>query len=203
MEAGNEGSQHRHMRTFIPLLLLAGLVGASTPPSAARFDGILIDDFAADARSALGGAWTSFGDDVHGGSSTHVLERLTLDGRRCLRLRGEVRPDERSPGFVQAALDVTGLDAGSAQGIRLVTRGNGEGYRIHVRTADLGAPWEFYAAPFVAPAEWTVVDVPFASFEAQGGVEIALDRGKLRRIAIVASGAPRAADVAVARIELY
>ena len=55
-------------------------------------DVLLIDDFAADDLiSALGMPWRGFSDQVMGGISQETIALTTIDGRRCLRLTGDVR----------------------------------------------------------------------------------------------------------------
>lgn len=166
---------------------------------------LLIDDFSRDGVSALGTSWQTFTDRVMGGVSDGQAALEMLDGKRCLRLRGRVSLENQG-GFVQTALPLAkegGTFDGSAfKGIRLLVKGNGHRYYIHLRTDDTRLPWQYYAAGFDAGPDWTSVDIPFSAFEPEN-LRPALDTGKLRRLAIVAAKQAFAADVAVARIELY
>lgn len=59
----------------------------------ARSDDVLvIDDFARDDLiSALGSSWRGFSDRVKGDISQETIALTEIDGRRCLRLSGDVR----------------------------------------------------------------------------------------------------------------
>ena len=67
---------------------------------------LLLDDFARDDLiSAFGKPWRGFSDRVMGGVSQEVIVLFEIDGRRCLRLTGDVRL-ENNGGFIQMALDL-------------------------------------------------------------------------------------------------
>ncbi len=167
---------------------------------------MLIDDFSSgDLCSALGTCWRAVTDGVMGGISEATLTTERFGSASCLRLRGAVRL-ENNGGFVQAALDLAPgggeLDASRFRGVRLVARGNGERYSVHLRSADCTRPWQSYRAHFTARAEPRGVDLAFAEFEAHR-LEAALDLARLRRIGLVAIGRAFSADLAVCRLELY
>ena len=165
-----------------------------------------IDTFAdTDLRSHLGTPWRPVSDAVMGGVSRAYVARDWLDGRPCLRLRGDVRL-ENNGGFIQAALDLspsgTGLDASAYRGLRLVVRGNGEQYSLHLRTPDNSRPWQSYRAHFTAGFHWQSIDLPFESF-APYRLDVPLDITRVRRIGLVAIGRAFHADLAVAEIAFY
>lgn len=166
---------------------------------------LLIDDFSRDGVSALGTSWQTFTDRVMGGVSDGQAAFETLDGKRCLRLRGRVSLENQG-GFVQTALSLAegggAFDGSAFKGIRLWARGNGHRYYIHLRTDDTRLPWQYYAAGFDAGPDWVSVDIPFSAFGPEN-LRPVLDTRKLRRLAIVAAKQAFAADVAVAKIELY
>ncbi|MDJ0948846.1 MAG: CIA30 family protein [Alphaproteobacteria bacterium] len=167
---------------------------------------MLIDDFAgADLLSRLGTRWRGVSDRVMGGISEGALGRDVIDGRPCLRLTGDVRL-ENNGGFIQAALDLapsgTTLDASDYSGLRLVVRGNGERYSVHLRTPDAIRPWQSYRAHFVAGANWQTIELPFETFEPYR-LEAQLDVTRLRRIGLVAIGRAFRADLAVAELRFY
>lgn len=190
---------------FVFLTVVAALVCALLGLAMVSPTGFLIDDFARDGVSAIGTRWQTFTDRVMGGVSDGQALYETLDGRRCLRLRGRVSLENQG-GFVQAALPLTldgGLFDGSAfQGIRLWVRGNENRYYIHLRTADSRRPWQYYAAGFDAGAAWEMVEIPFSAF-APENMQTPLNRQALMRLAVVAAKQAFSADVAVARIEFY
>ena len=167
---------------------------------------MLIDDFSRpDLVSPLGSRWRGVSDQVMGGISQAVLIRDVVDGVACLRLTGDVRL-ENNGGFIQAALDLAAsvdtVDASGYAGVRLVVRGNGEQYSVHLRTPDAVRPWQSYRAQFIAGPDWRTVDLPFDSFEPYR-LSAALDTHRLRRIGLVAIGRAFQADLMVSRVSLY
>ncbi len=167
---------------------------------------MLIDDFShPDLVSGLGSRWRGVSDQVMGGISQATLAHATVDGVVCLRLTGDVRL-ENNGGFVQAALDLTmsgdAIDASGYAGVRLVVRGNGEQYSVHLRTPDAIRPWQSYRAHFVAGPDWRTIDLPFEAF-APYRLEAPLDISRLRRIGLVAIGRAFYADVSIARLSFY
>jgi hypothetical protein len=167
---------------------------------------LLIDNFSnPDRMSALGTFWRGFTDQVMGGVSTATSRMETIEGRRALRLVGDVSL-ENNGGFVQEALPLTGsgapLDVSAYRGIRLTVKGNGETYHVHLRTTGTALPWQYYHSAFPAGPAWASIDLPFDGFKA-AALESRLDPTQLTRIAVVASGRAFRADVAVARIEFY
>ena len=166
----------------------------------------LVDDFQrADGMSVVGTRWQFFTDQVMGGLSAGTARFAVHEGRRSIRLQGKVSL-ENNGGFIQVALPlVTGdepFDASKFRGLRLWTRGNEERYGVHVRTSDLGLPWQYYSAEFAAGAVWKKVDLPFSKFRPEA-TETLLNPARLTRIAIVASEKAFKADVAVSRLEFY
>lgn len=165
---------------------------------------MLVDDFTrADGRSALGTEWRYFADGVMGGVSQGGHARETLDGRPCIRLRGEVSL-EFGGGFIQVALPFApqgeALDASAFAGLRLTVRGNGETYYVHLRTGDSARPQQYYRCAFETTDAWRDVTLRFADFTPER-LSVPLDRGRLVRIGLVAGRKAFAADLAVARIE--
>ncbi|MDH3229049.1 MAG: CIA30 family protein [Alphaproteobacteria bacterium] len=164
---------------------------------------MLIDDFTQNNLvSSLGTPWRGVSDRVMGGISEASVVRDVIDGRPCLRLCGEVRL-ENNGGFIQAALDLSAsgdtLDASEYNGLRLVARGNGERYSVHLRTPDTVRPWQSYRAHFTAGPEWEVTNLPFAAFMPHR-LDAALDIARLRRIGLVAIGRAFFADLAVCEL---
>jgi hypothetical protein len=169
-------------------------------------ESLLIDDFSkASGTSSFGTQWKMFTDQVMGGVSTAEWNYETIDGRRCIQLRGDVSLANNG-GFVQIALPLTRdgwpFDASLFKGVRIWARGNGEAYYIHLRSGDSRLPWQYYGAEFVADRSWQKFDIPFSDFVPEGlGAELRPDR--LVRIAVVAIKKEFKADIAVARLEFY
>ena len=196
-------------KRWIRAALLAGLQIAILMGGAsarAQTDDMLIDDFrSGDLLSPLGTRWRAVTDQVMGGVSEATLKVETHDDRFCLRLTGDVRL-ENNGGFVQAALDLApggaALDASAYSGVRLVVKGNGEDYGLHLRTPDNQRPWQSYRAGFTAEAALRTVDLPFAAF-APYRLETPLDVTRLRRIGLVAIGRAFQADLLVCEVSFY
>lgn len=167
---------------------------------------MLIDDFSAtDLVSSLGTQWRGVSDRVMGGVSQASVSRSSVDGRPRLHLQGDVRL-ENNGGFIQAALDLSPdgrpLDASDYRGIRLVVRGNGEKYSLHLRTPDNARPWQSYRAEFTAGTDWQSIDLPFDDF-APYRLETPLDTTRLKRLGLVAIGRAFSADIMVSSIRFY
>ncbi|CAN0467865.1 unnamed protein product [Discosporangium mesarthrocarpum] len=174
--------------------------------AAAEDETMLIDDFSKPGLvSALGTEWRGVSDRVMGGVSEASVSRTEGGGRQSLRLRGDVRL-ENNGGFIQAALNLAAgsdtLDATDYRGIRLVARGNGERYSLHLRTPENTRPWQSYRAEFTAGPDWQTVDLPFADF-APYRLDTPLDITRLRRLGLVAVGRAFSADLMVSSVELY
>ncbi len=199
----------RERRRLLALLAAAPLARVTIWPgraAAAEGDSMIIDDFArTDLVSRLGTRWRGVSDQVMGGISQESVTLDKIDGRRCLRLTGEVRL-ENDGGFIQMALDLAEagalFDASAYDGLRLLVYGNGETYGIHLRTADLDRPWQSYRAGFTALPAWTSLDLPFRDFRPYR-TERTLDLRRLRRLGLVAIGRAFHADLAVAEVALY
>lgn len=167
---------------------------------------MLIDDFSRkDLVSTLGTQWRSVSDKVMGGISEASIIRDIIDGRSCMHLSGHVSL-ENEGGFVQASLDLTqdkdGLNASGYAGIRLVARGNGKKYSVHLRTLDNVRPWQSYRAHFIAGSLWQRHDLPFSDF-APHRIDMGLDVTRLRRIGLVAIGRTFDADLALSELSFY
>ncbi len=189
------------------LAALAGLfVGrnarSETFPSASQ----IIDDLSAQPPgSTLGTDWRLFTDTVMGGVSKATMTREMLDGRKAIRLQGEVSLDNNG-GFVQISLDFRPdggpLDASAWRGIELDVFGNGEDYAVNLRTSDLNRPWQSYRQIFKAEPVWRTIKLPFNDF-APSRTEIPLDVHRLRRMGIIGIGRAFHADVSVGGVRFF
>jgi hypothetical protein len=168
-------------------------------------NGMLIDDFNdTGGLSRLSTPWRLVTDQVMGGASTGRIALAEIKGRRCLCLYGDIRLDNNG-GFIQASLNLAperSLDASKYEGIRLVVRGNGESYSIHIKTADMQRPWQSYRSSFATGPEWREIQLPFSGF-ASHRIDVPINLGKLQRIGLVAIGASFTAELCVAEISFY
>ncbi|MGF1640800.1 MAG: CIA30 family protein [Rhodospirillales bacterium] len=167
---------------------------------------LLVDDFSRDdGRSALGTIWRGVSDRVMGGVSRETVAVAAIDGRRCLRLTGDVRLDNGG-GFIQMALDLAvdggAFDAKAYRGLALEVYGNDEKYGVHLRSSDCIRPWQSYRADFVAEPRWRRITLPFDSF-APHRLAPPLDVCRLRRLGLVAIGRAFTANLAVARLTFH
>lgn len=174
--------------------------------AAAEDETMLIDDFSKPGLvSALGTEWRGVSDRVMGGVSEASVSGTEVGGRQSLHLRGDVRL-ENNGGFIQAALNLAAgsgtLDATAYRGIRLVARGNGERYSLHLRTPDNVRPWQSYRAEFTAGPDWQTIDLPFAEF-APYRLDTPLDITRLRRLGLVAIGRAFTEDLMVSSVVFY
>jgi hypothetical protein len=166
----------------------------------------LIDDFSReDNVSNLETQWRMFTDRVMGGVSDATYAFETVDGRRCIHLKGNVSLANNG-GFIQVALPLERqgklFDAARFNGVRIWARGNGQTYAVHLRSKHTRLPWQYYGAKFEAGEEWQQIDLPFEAFKPEN-LRRQLDPGSLKRVAIVAIGQEFRADIAVSRIEFY
>ena len=194
----------KHFALGISAALTASLL--SEVAVQANNTGMLIDDFSDPTlRSKFGPTWRGVSDTVMGGLSKASISHEVTDGENCLRLTGDVRL-ENNGGFIQAALNLAtesgNLDASDFTGIRLVAKGNGQQYSLHLRTADNSRPWQSYRAHFLAQPDVQTFKLPFSDFEPHRIAE-PLDVTKLRRLGIAAIGRQFEADLQVCRIDFY
>lgn len=166
---------------------------------------LVIDDRGTgDYSTGEGSAWRLVTDNVMGGVSDGQLTVEEIDGRPCLRLRGEVRT-ENSGGFIQAALDLGAeriRDAGAYVGVVIDVYGNGESYNLHLRQDGLWLPWQAFRASFTALPEWHTRYLPFSEFRPHA-TSTGLRPDRLKRIGLVAIGRAFAADICLGRIGYY
>jgi len=176
-------------------LLCLGPVQAEAPT-------VLIDDFSTQ-RSALETVWQGFTDRVMGGLSDIQAGYREVGGSTVLAMSGQVRL-ENNGGFIQVRLplDARGglFDAGGFPGIRIEARALKPGaYYLHLRSADTRRPWAYYRARLTLGEDWTMVDIPWSSFEARS-LNRPLDTTRLRSLAVVAYGEAFEAEIEVRRL---
>ncbi len=167
---------------------------------------MLIDDFSNENLvSKLGTRWRSVSDKVMGGVSRASISQITFDECDCLLLSGDVSL-ENNGGFIQASLDLgksgETIDASSFIGIRLVARGNGEQYSVHLRTPDNIRPWQSYRSHFISTEDWQTIDLPFEAFSPHR-LNAHLDIRYLRRIGLAAIGRAFSANLIVSEIGFF
>lgn len=170
-------------------------------------DSLMLDDFSdPTGLSRLGTQWEGFTDRVMGGVSDMTATVVPGDAGPVLRMRGRVSL-ENNGGFIQVRLPLATrarpFDAGAFRGVALTVRGSGSGYYVHLRSTRTRFPWSYYAAELPVSGEWTRVELPFDSFGSEYMMSSALDPSRLLSVAVVAAKKEFAADIEVARVELY
>lgn len=191
---------------FLGASVMPGLQSGVEEAVMSKSESFLIDDFSSGSGvAAFGTEWRMFTDRVMGGVSDAASAKETIEGRRCLRLKGRVSL-KNNGGFIQVALPLSrggqSFDAGQFKGVRVWVRGNGKTYHVHLRTGQSRRPWQYFSAPFDAGASWQAIEIPFDRFKPES-LESKLDARDLERIALVAIGEEMEADVAVSRLEFY
>ena len=148
--------------------------------------------------------WSLVSDQVMGGRSSGRFSLKTSQPPPCLHLQGTVTT-ENNGGFLQIAHNLSDTErfkVSSAQGIRLLVRGNNETYNVHLRTSDMWLPWQSFRSSFKASHEWQQLSLPFDQFNSYKTIK-KLNTSKLKRIGIVAIGRDFEADICIAAIEFY
>jgi hypothetical protein len=112
---------------------------------------------------------------------------------------------ENNGGFVQVNIDLSPggrLDASGFSGLRVVARGNGEVYNLHLKTAATRMPWQSYRAAFTADHDWREFRLPFSASNRTGWCRRSI-RSRLERLGIVAIGREMRADLCIAEVGFY
>jgi len=147
--------------SVVPLVLpLALVLDASTASRSWT-----LDDFeTADHVSAHGLAWIGLGDDLLGGTSSIVLERVPGGANGsgyAFRLQGSV--GNKPPAFTGAWVPLDGgartVDLSAFDGMRFYARGEGT-FQAGLRRGPANAAVNFMA-PFTAGPEWKAVEIAF------------------------------------------
>jgi hypothetical protein len=189
------------MASMIPMYALAQKSAGSHTPEATT-GRLVLSDFGPQEEFVLPGArWRGFSDRVMGGVSNAEFNRDDIDGRRCVRLTGDVTRDSGG-GFIQMALYLDEVDASAYRGVELLVYGNDEDYNAHIRTPDCGWHDESYRATFHAEPRWQTVRIPWDAFK-PNGVAVPLDNSRLERLGLLGWMREFTADLAVGEIELY
>jgi len=153
--------------------------------------------------AALHSQWTFVADTVMGGVSSGGVSWETNGDAGFARLAGSVSTENRG-GFIQFRRDLPYVLPASARGVRLVVRGNGERYFIHLRTRGLVVPWQYFQAGFATSAHWREVRLPLSEFTASGSLMRPTPAASsITSIGVVAYGRDHQARIDVREIGFY
>jgi hypothetical protein len=138
-----------------------------------------------------------------GGVSTGRVTQMTERGESFLRMTGTVSTANRG-GFIQMRTDLSAPPPEGTTGVRLVVRGNGQRYFVHLRTNGTVLPWQYYQAGFDVTGDWAEVRLPLSAFRASGALLRTEPRaGSLTSLAVVAYGRDHEALIDVREAGFY
>jgi hypothetical protein len=150
-------------KAWIPV----ALVVATLTAAAADNQPLTFADFEAGKAECVSGTeWTTYSDKSAGGTSTAWLQMVpggAPGSTKALRLEGTVTPDFQYGYAGARALinpDGTPRDLSRYQGVRFWVRGNEDVYKLQIIKASVSG-FNDFQKPFLAPAKWTLVEVPF------------------------------------------
>lgn len=147
--------------------------------------------------------WRFFTDSVMGGVSRGQVEFLSRGGTSYARMTGTVST-ENNGGFIQMRMTLPEAPPPSTRGIRLVARGNGQRYFVHLRTRGTVLPWQYYQAGFEVTRDWAEFRLPLARFTASGRLlRPTPQAGSIQSIGVVAFGRDHAAEIELREIGIY
>lgn len=147
--------------------------------------------------------WRFFADTVMGGVSSGQVSFAEENGSAYASLTGQVSTENRG-GFIQIRKELSAKPTDGATGVRLVVRGNGEKYFVHLRTKGTILPWQYYQDGFYTTNQWSEVRIPFTGFKASGkALRSKLRPSSLKSIGIVAFGREHQADVEIQEVGFY
>ncbi len=180
-----------HISVVIGAIILTGLN--------AMADQRLIDDFRNDPQ----GQWRFLADTVMGGVSTGRVVFKNENGAAYVHMTGRVST-ENNGGFIQVRRQLSSRPSSATKGIRLIARGNGQRYFIHLRTSGTVLPWQYYQAEFNVTGTWQEYRLPLSAFKRSGRMLAATPSpASVRSVAIVAYGRDHTADIQVREIGFY
>jgi len=190
------------IRGVIPLMIAAALVGGALSPAFTE-QPLSRDAIIEDVTMQPETRWRFFTDQVMGGVSTGSVALAQEDGTSFARMTGRVSTANRG-GFIQMRLDLATPPPEGTTGVRLVVRGNGQRYFVHLRTGGTLLPWQYYQAGFDVTENWSEVRLPLEAFKASGaqlrGVPNPLS---LTSVAVVAFGRDHDARIDVREVGFY
>ena len=182
-------------RGLLAALLWLGL------PTALLAEEMMFDNF----EDAPETRWQFFADTVMGGVSTgqaSFVPEKSGDAAH-MRLTGAVSTANNG-GFIQSRRRLESPLPADTAGLRLMVRGNGERYFIHLRTRGTRLPWQYYQAAFPTSETWTEVDIPLSAFAPSGRLLRATPKVEaVTSVGLVAFGRDHQADVQLRSIAFY
>jgi len=147
--------------------------------------------------------WRFFTDQVMGGVSSGGVVFAQEDGQPYSRMAGHISTANRGD-FIQMRLDLASPPPKGTTGVRLIVRGNGQRYFVHLRTDGTALPWQYYQAGFEVTESWSEVRLPLDDFVASSAVLRGLPHASsLASVAVVAYGRDHDAQIDVREVGFY
>lgn len=147
--------------------------------------------------------WDYVADTVMGGVSSGEVRFLSDGDVDFARLTGSVST-ENNGGFIQFRHKLPSRPDADISGVRLMVRGNGEPYFVHLRTQGTVLPWQYYQAEFDTDETWTEIRLSLTAFKASGAMLLPTPApAKIVSIGVVAFGRDHEAKVDVSEISFY
>lgn len=144
--------------------------------------------------------WDYVADTVMGGVSTGNATFEREGGVAFVRLAGQVSTANNG-GFIQVRRKLSELLPATTTGLRLIVRGQGGPYFVHLRTKGTRLPWQYYQATFPTTGQWTEIRLPLSAFKASGNLMRATPKASaITSIGIVAFGRDHTALVDVREV---
>ena len=185
------------MRVLTRLAAVAMLAFGMGAPGFAEVS--MIEDFKTQPETR----WRFFADSVMGGVSSGQMRFESQKGQTFARMTGRVST-KNNGGFIQMQMDLRTPPREGAVGVRLMVRGNDQGYFVHLRTRGSVLPWQYYQAGFDVTGDWAEVRLPFTAFAPSGALlRAALRPGSLTSVGIVAYGRDHDAAIDVRVVGFY
>ena len=149
------------------------------------------------------GQWAYLADTVMGGISEGTAQFEDQGTSQVIRLSGEVSTANNG-GFIQVRSPVAWEAAKGKTGIKLMVKGNGDLYYLHIRSTNTRLPWHYYQQSFQTNGSWNEVRLPFEAFvKSSSLLRTTLNQSKIKTIGIVAYGKDYTADVSVKSLDFY
>jgi hypothetical protein len=185
-------------RRFIKKVITA-LVFAVAMTVSAFASEITVDDF----RSSPQQSWRFFADTVMGGKSSGQVVFKKEGEDAYARMTGRVTTANNG-GFIQIRKDLRSPPPEGTKGVRLIVRGNGERYFVHLRTSGTLLPWQYYQASFSTTGSWREVRLPLDRFTRSGSfLRQTPQASSLKSVGIVAFGRDHQAEIEVRQVGFY
>lgn len=141
--------------------------------------------------------WRFFTDAVMGGlSSGGIVDGK--DGPHChVRMTGKVTTANNG-GFIQMQKRLEASLHPETTGVRLIARGNGQLYFVHVRSSQAPMPRLFWRTEFVSGSKWQEIRLPFSAFKpSRLFLPAIIDPETIVSVAVVAYGRDHLVDVSI------